>query len=724
MLKPTMRKDVGKVANSNGFLRRLRDDQRGNALAMMTMALFPLAGLVGGGVDMSRLYLSKTRLQQACDAGALAGRKVMGAGAWNANDNAASKAATQFFDGNFADGAYGTSGRTRTFTEAAGKVSGAASVVVPMTIMRIFGSRSQTLNVVCDAEMRLPNTDVMFVLDTTGSMGETLSGDTATKIVVLRKAVKCFYESLARLDTTATCGTGAAPSGGTGTQTQIRFGFVPYAVNVNVGKLLPTAYFADSWPYQSREAVLKTESYQFQTGTTVNTSTGSPSNTGDSYIDRVEGPYATYTGSTNTNVKERDCKAPANDPVRDTGSQGPRYDERTVTSGTSTTTTWKTKQPAKYEYEYKATWSTASKGTCKIERRITTVTHVRSFSQTDTRTETPIYETRTRQVFDHWRYAKIDVDIRGLKNGTTWNNSFLLPIGDTVDGEQTINQKTINWDGCIEERKTDRATSYTSETGGSAKDLDIDTLPTSSDPESLWGPALYDLIYARSYEVNYATGATSGALNRDPVFDEKNFAKIRGNGLDRYHCPRQASKLQIWPDATDFESYVDALTPDGNTYHDIGLLWGARFISPTGIFRSENEFAPGRGDIQRHLIFMTDGQTCTEPLNYGAYGLPWFDRRQTNDGSVPTGGCSGGSNTGGTLSEQVDARFTALCTAVKNKNITLWVVYFGTTDATTTARMTTCATDSTKFKAANNAAALETAFSSIATQISQLRLTQ
>ena len=86
----------------------------------------------------------------------------------------------------------------------------------------------------CDAEMRLPNTDVMFVLDTTGSMADTPSGDSVSKMDSLQDAVKCFYEIVARLDTDATCTTGT-PSGGTGNQVQVRFGFMPYSTNVNVG---------------------------------------------------------------------------------------------------------------------------------------------------------------------------------------------------------------------------------------------------------------------------------------------------------------------------------------------------------------------------------------------------------------------------------------------------------------------------------------------------------
>ena len=65
------------------FLARLRRDKSGNTLAIAAAAFIPLVGIIGSGVDMSRLYIVKTRLQHACDAGALAGRKAMGSGQWS-----------------------------------------------------------------------------------------------------------------------------------------------------------------------------------------------------------------------------------------------------------------------------------------------------------------------------------------------------------------------------------------------------------------------------------------------------------------------------------------------------------------------------------------------------------------------------------------------------------------------------------------------------------------
>ena len=116
---------------------------------------------------------------------------------------------------------------------------------------------------------------------------------------------------------------------------------------------------------------------------------------------------------------------------------------------------------------------------------------------------------------------------------------------------------------------------------------------------------------------------------------------------------------------------------------------------------------------------MTDGDACTGVRNYAAYGLAWFDRRQTPDNVVPTDGCT----ETGTLTQQVNLRTEALCTSIKNLNITLWVITFGNLASTTETRMQNCATSGRYFKA-TNAATLQQTFKSIADQISALRVTK
>jgi Flp pilus assembly protein TadG len=688
------RKQSAKGAGA--WLTRLARDTRGNTMAIVAMSLIPLAGMVGGGVDISRMYIVKTRLQHACDAGALAGRKQMGGGPWAYNGYEARTQAEKFFDANIQASPYGANTLTKTFTESAGKVTGTASAVLPMTIMRIFGRTTETLAVTCDAEMRLPNTDVMFVLDVTGSMAsKAVSTDTQTKIEALHSAVKCFYETVARLDTTENC-VGGAPSGGTGNTVQVRFGFVPYSVNVNVGKLLPLDFIADRWSYQSREPLYRKEQQTTWTD-------GTPT-----LVSGVQGTESTGNWSTQNTIWGQANQTPAQDQTwcaglvpentewAATGTEGSRQNVQTTTQGTTRVTTWYTNQAgARYEYRYQWTNTSSNPRRCQIQRRTVTSTLRRNYSQTDTGTTVEV------DVFDRYRYAFLEKDVSALKDraSNTWNSSFVTNTGNNGAAA------TIGWDGCIEERPTVRQATYSPIPSG-AKDLDIDLVPSTSDSTTQWGPMLRGLIYTRR-------GSQSN-WDLAPVETPSNY----GNSSS-YSCPPEARLLQRWDTASTFETYVDNLLPTSNTYHDIGLLWGARFISPTGIFRAQNQFTPQGAEIERHLIFMTDGEACTENYNYTAYGVAWFDRRQTDEGSVPTDGCL----TTGTITQQVNARTAALCTAVKNKNITLWVIWFGTANSTIEDMLENCAT-SGRFFTARNSTDLQTTFRSIADQISQLRLTK
>jgi Flp pilus assembly protein TadG len=664
-----MNRSFNRKLGAGGVFARLRRNRAGNTLAMMAIGLIPLAGLVGGAVDMSRIYLTKTRLQQACDAGALAGRKVMGGGTWAASNNAANTAAEQFFDANFKNGDYGTTDRTRAYTESAGKVSGTASAKVPMTLMQIFSAEEETLTVICDAEMRLPNTDVMFVLDTTGSMGETLTNDDKTKMAGLKIAVKCFYEIVARLDTNAVCD-GGAPSGGTGSQVQVRFGFVPFSTNVNVGRLLPSTWFADHWTYQSRE---QTTVYGRVYHSEIKDNSGWSS------------PWEEY--DINTQNNEDACKAEMPADTTAEASADPK-----LVNNSWDDATWRASQPYAYK-DFKYTYSSKSK-TCKIEVRDRGFIRINYYSKTNDTNDEP---------FKAWRYKPVSVNIQPLKNGTGWNTSMTLPTGPNWTNQNVV------WDGCIEERKTIHRTTYSpiDDIKADAIDLDIDRVPDGNDATK-WGPALGAIIYPRKEDYRNNSNWSTNEITT--------FTNYTG---ESYACSTEASKMKQWSTASNFDTYVDGLNESGNTYHDIGLLWGARLISPTGIFRSENEFTPKGGEIERHLIFMTDGDACTANNNYQAYGLSWYDRRTTDPDEVPTGGCT----TTGTLTKQVNARTAAICEAVKNKNITLWVIWFGEKNTYIEGAMKTCASPN-RFFSARNSAQLQQTFRSIADQISQLRLTK
>ena len=117
------------------------------------------------------MYVVRVRLQQACDAGVLAGRKfLLASNSTTLDSNAATQAQT-FFTNNFRSGWMGTTTVVFTPTKTTdNQVAGTASATVPMAIMGIFGVAPQAIPVTCQARYDVADTDVMFVLDTTGSM--------------------------------------------------------------------------------------------------------------------------------------------------------------------------------------------------------------------------------------------------------------------------------------------------------------------------------------------------------------------------------------------------------------------------------------------------------------------------------------------------------------------------------------------------------------------------
>jgi len=249
-------------------------------MLLMAGALIPISGMVGGAVDLSRTYLVQSRMQQACDAGALAGRKSM---AGTALADADKTEAYRFFFYNFPNGTMGSAQITQDSATAANRVIATkttdnqlqinATTIVPTTILRIVGINDMRVSVVCEAEEYYVNTDVMFVLDTTGSMNCTIGADIGcaatseqsnSKMLNMRTAIKKLYTDLI-----------PARDSLSAKSLRLRIGFVQYSQNANVGKLLyakdptyirnPYAYYDNSNPNKLKTAY--THSSNWFTGT-------------------------------------------------------------------------------------------------------------------------------------------------------------------------------------------------------------------------------------------------------------------------------------------------------------------------------------------------------------------------------------------------------------------------------------------------------------------------
>ncbi|AMK17770.1 MULTISPECIES: TadE/TadG family type IV pilus assembly protein [Sphingobium] len=659
------------------ILMRLYHNQAGNTLAIVAAAIFPLAALIGGGVDISRIYLTKTRLQQACDAGALAGRRAMTGLTWTTGTGSTQETADRFFTVNFPANKYGTnSGAVIYSASETGAVTGNASVVVPMTLMSLFHMPDKTVTATCTADLQLPNTDVMFVLDTTLSMNDINLGDSQSRIAVLRGAVSSFYTELENV----------RPAG-----SRIRYGFVPYSSTVNVGMLLKRDWIMDIATYDSR--VYENEKELKDGGTQGSTISG---NDGWKYL----------SGSKNTGTKyqgpSEECIAPPNKDWTDkttyeswdpSSSAVPRTRKRTrVRNGTTYS-------------------KSLNNGICWI-----TPTIYDNYTETLTEwvKENPNagQENPDSWVY-YWRYKPVDYSMADLKGAGDGNSlvsggSFTAPVGNFSGGNPT--SRTITWNqtnGCIEERATRRSDEGA---GVPRYDMDVDLVPDKNNVSTQWKPFLPGLVYGRN--------ATSFTATTNWVWSESASTKSSSNlptpssSTSEYGaCPTYARKLAEI-DSSTLSTYLAALKPAGFTYHDIGMLWGLRLMSREGLFAAEHAAAESSGRYARHLIFMTDGDTDTRIGAYDAWGMSAVARRRTPTGSIPT---DEGQD------DITEARLAELCNIAKNqKNITVWVIAFGTT---LTTLLSDCASPGRAYQA-DNSDQLTATFSQIASQIAQLRVTR
>jgi hypothetical protein len=252
-------------------------------------------------------------------------------------------------------------------------------------------------------------------------------------------------------------------------------------------------------------------------------------------------------------------------------------------------------------------------------------------------------------------------------------------------GGQGIATRETRWNGCIEEPDTVNTIaaggSYAIPSG--AYDLDINLIPTND--QTRWRPMWPEIIWARNGNSNNGKEVGSAA------------------------CPAEAKRLQAWT-RTNLQTYLNGLNPDGSTYHDIGMIWGARMISSGGIF-ADSPDTFGSMPVSRHIIFMTDGQMDTDNGIYAFQGIERDDRR-----------VSGQSNPSESdLNGRHMQRFKMVCNAAKGLNVSIWVIAFGTT---LTNEMRDCASNTNQASTIGNRDELIARFRQIGSQIGALRLTQ
>ncbi|NBC37890.1 hypothetical protein GTZ99_15145 [Novosphingobium sp. FSY-8] len=567
----------------------------------------------GSAVDGTRLYMVQARLQQACDAGVLAGRRAMTDTATTNTtlDAAATAQANAFFANNFRTGMYGTTAVSFTpakTTEA--QVSGTARATVGMTIMRMFGYGSVQMATTCEATYNVADTDVIFVLDTTGSMACLPSDDTATCSSYTGSAAKVSY-------------TRPADGAGSGNTSVAGYpGSTAYYVTEKSGSRISALRTAVLTFYDTMAAAADSSTH-------------------------IRYGFVTYTSAVNAGRAIMDIS-----PTFIVGGLG------------NLNTSW--------TYQTRVLTGTSFSWSCFC-------------------------------TVPNWSY----------KQANQLLTTFVTGVA-TVDPTKYA-ATTDKWDGCIEEAyTTPGVTSFNS--SSLPHDLDPDHRP-GSDITTQWKPMWPAVTYARNDFTSTANASGSGdAQGHFPVLysppessthPNLDIAAVYQNGL--ISCGKPVSRLQTMT-RSQVSAYVNAsdFRAMGGTYHDIGMIWGARLLSPDGIFANDTAAWSGRNAPNRVIVFLTDGDMSPSQYTYGAYGVEYYDHR-----------VSGGDLTN--LKSYHNARFLAACAAAKAKNISIWTVALG---MGTTSQLQSCATSTSQALATTSGTGLSDQFAVIASQVAKLRISK
>jgi Flp pilus assembly protein TadG len=223
----------------NQGARRFLLNERGSVAIYFGLSAIVFVGVSGLAIDAARGYLIKARLSEAIDAAALAGGKAL----QNDTDNSHTVVTNDvlaFFNANFPNGSMGANVARPTITVDgnATSVTVSSNAVIPTTLMRILGYNNMLMTASAQVARAATGLDVVLSFDNSGSMSETISGDTQTKIQQQRQNAKDLVDLLAKPFTSGLQQQNITVQGVP--YSLLNIGVVPWNAKVNVKTYDPT----------------------------------------------------------------------------------------------------------------------------------------------------------------------------------------------------------------------------------------------------------------------------------------------------------------------------------------------------------------------------------------------------------------------------------------------------------------------------------------------------
>ncbi len=163
-------------------------------------------------------------------------------------------------------------------------------------------------------------------------------------------------------------------------------------------------------------------------------------------------------------------------------------------------------------------------------------------------------------------------------------------------------------------------------------------------------------------------------------------------------CPK-AAVLPLVQGKTTVKDAINAMKAKGCTRYDIGTVWGWRNISPRwqGLWAGSPGSLPlayEESDMEKAIIIMTDGANTPSCLQ---------DIQSTGE---------------------TESAFSRICTDMKANGIVIYTITFQLEDSDTNSLFRSCASGTERYFKSPSSESLEAAFTTIANDLSTLRLSQ
>lgn len=272
------------------------------------------------------------------------------------------------------------------------------------------------------------------------------------------------------------------------------------------------------------------------------------------------------------------------------------------------------------------------------------------------------------------------------------NNQYAFSVWSSMSGQ--------SWGGCLEARPNGLE--------------ELDTAPTVSQPDTLWvpyfepdGPDATAYGGYTTYTSDGTTGVQDVRLRRSAKYAAKALAQPNSDCNLQQILPLTNSK-------TVLRNYIDGMIASGFTHVAIGAGWGWRVLSPGAPYTEGSAY--GDANWQKVMILLTDGEN-TVPSNN-----TWHKSSYTAYNYLIRGML--GTTTSSTAETRQDELTALVCTRAKAAGVRVYSILLGVDTDRARNLMRDCATDPSLYFESPTTSQLQSVFSAIATDLSNLRLSK